>query len=322
MASRTITIHLAKDGLERYEDALKADLEFTTVEPAGGDPANPVLFLRLQDAHPPRWAALLSEGFDLSQVDLDVKSASAVMFLRVADRIFALAFGHGYAMLDEAAFVEDFGLKVALSTISPERLRNVDIVRPEAFALRKRQQTGRSSTLAEFDFDQLLDIIKSVTGRTETPDFATKLTGSNSLKLSSELSFDQIPQKCERALVLYNSDAYQEHFGLIDHLRPVRDPIRVQELDRSLLEYLTAGATDHVFLSPPEIIDEASIAGFKYGGTRDRAVYPDLDIDIYLGGREGNEISIELLKNHKNPNSLRGRRATIGQMVDVQMHYF
>jgi len=231
MTSRTVSLYLAKDDVSDYEDLLKDCVEFNRIDPAGEYGWNPVLFVKPSFANPPHWRALLDDAFDLTGVDLRVKGTSAVVFLTVEGRIFALTFGRGHTMLDEARLVHDFGLKVSLGTVSPQQLRNIDVMRPETTALRKRHQTGRSSRIDEFEIDPLLDVVRSVTGQAGDEEFAKKVTGTNALKLTADLDFAAIPAKCARALDFHNSNAYQENFAIIDNLRPERDPSVIGLLD-------------------------------------------------------------------------------------------
>ncbi|MBW7996818.1 MAG: hypothetical protein FVQ81_09690 [Candidatus Glassbacteria bacterium] len=299
MKSRTITIHLAKDDLDRYEDALKLPDMFDRFDPDDDHEEEPVLFVKQHPANPPRWKLLLDEAFDLSALNLSVRSVSAVLFLKVRERTFAITFGHGWSMLDDGRFVEDFGLKAALGAVAPDELRNVDVMRPETAALRKRQQTGRSSRLDEFEIDQLVDVIRSVTGRAADDGFAKKATGSSSLKLSAELDFAGLGRKCAQALDLFESDAYQASFAMIDQLRPVSDPVMIGTLDQLLLGALNNAEFERVYLSPPEIIDETAIVGFKFQGTWNKTLYSDLDItDYFAGRRTDDDIELETLKAH------------------------
>jgi uncharacterized protein (TIGR04141 family) len=260
-----------------------------------------VLYIKPTFANPPRWQALLAEAFDLAQIDLRVKSSSAVLFISMDGRKFALTFGHGHTMLDESMLVHDFGLKASLGTVSPEQLRNIDVMRPESTALRKRHQTGRSSRIDEFEIDHLLDVVRSITGRSGDQEFAKKVTGTSALKITADLDFSTIAAKCSRALGLYETNAYQENFALIDNLRPERDPLLLSQLDQDILRALSDQELDHIYLSPPDIIDQQEIVGFKFRGYAGDPIVPDLDIADYLATRPGDEaLDIETIKRrHK-----------------------
>lgn len=300
MASRTISVFLIKEDVAEYEDALKDNVQFTRIEPKDDDEAQAALYTKPSFKNPPRWQALLNDGFDLTQVDLGVKSSAAVMFLTVENRIFALAFGHGHSMLDDARIVHDFGLKASLSMVAPEQLRNIDVMRPESMALRKRHQVGRSSRMDEFEIDQLLDVVRSITGRSGDQDFAKKVTGTTAFKITADLDYVALPDKCRRAFELYGSNAYQENFALIDNLRPEKDPAVVVLLDAQLLDALNAEEFDRISLSPPEIVEQREIVGFKYRGYARDEIQPDLDIADYYAVQTGdNPLDLDTIKRHK-----------------------
>jgi uncharacterized protein (TIGR04141 family) len=300
MTSRTISVYLLKDEVAVYEDVLKDNTAFNRIDPEGDGENNAALFIKPTFKNPPRWQALLNDAFDLSQVDLGVKSSSAVLLLTVQNRKFALAFGHGHAMLDDAKVVHDFGLKASLSMVEPEQLRNIDVMRPESMALRKRHQVGRSSRMDEFEIDQLLDVVRSITGRSGDQEFAKKVTGTTAFKITADLDYDALPDKCARALELYNSDAYQENFAIIDNLRPEKDPVVISLLDNALLATLNGQEFDQISLSPPEIIEQREIVGFKYRGYVGDEINPDLDIADYFAARtDENPIDLATLKRNK-----------------------
>jgi len=300
MTSRTISVYLLKEEVAEYPDALKDNIAFTQIDPNDDDGNGAALIIKPTFKNPPRWQALLNDAFDLTQVDLGVKSSSAVLFLTVEDRKFALAFGHGHAMLDDAKVVHDFGLKASLSMVEPEQLRNIDVMRPESMALRKRHQVGRSSRMEEFEIDQLLDVVRSITGRSGDQDFAKKVTGTTAFKITADLNYADLPDKCARALELYDSDAYQENFALIDNLRPEKDPAVVARLDDQLLTALNNQEFDQISLSPPEIIEHREIVGFKYRGYAGDQIKPDLDIADYFAVRTDEDaLDLATLKRHK-----------------------
>ncbi|WP_138379468.1 DUF6119 family protein [Luteithermobacter gelatinilyticus] len=301
MTSRTISVYLLKEEVADYQDALKDNIAFTRIDPKeGDDETGAALFIKPTLKNPPRWQALLSGTFDLNQVDLGVKSSSAVLFLTVEDRKFALAFGHGHAMLDDAKVVHDFGLEASLSMVEPEQLRNIDVMRPEAMALRKRHQVGRSSRMEEFEIDQLLDVVRSITGRSSDQDFAKKVTGTTAFKITANLEYADLANKCARALELYESDAYQENFALIDNLRSEKDPAVIARLDDALLDALKNREFDRISLSPPEIIEHREIVGFKYRGYAGDEIKPDLDIaDYFAVYPDQDALDLTTLKRHK-----------------------
>jgi uncharacterized protein (TIGR04141 family) len=300
MTSRTISVFLLKEGISQYEDALKENVAFSRIDPENDDGTAAALFIKPSFKNPPRWQTLLNDAFDLSQVDLGVKSSSAVLFLTINGRRFALAFGHGHTMLEDAALVHDFGLKASLSMVEPEQLRNIDVMRPESMALRKRHQVGRSSRMDEFEIDQLLDVVRSITGRSGDQDFAKKVTGTTAFKITAQIDYGGLPGKCGRALELYESNAYRENFALIDNLRPEKDPAIVAQLDAMLLEALNDHDFDRISLSPPEIVDQREIVGFKYRGYANDEIVPDLDVADYFAVQAvGGPLELDTIKRHK-----------------------
>lgn len=263
MTSWTVSIYLLKEEVKDYEAALKDEFPPAPLTPRGGDQSNAVLYVKTTDTKPPPWKKLLSEGFDLEQVVPDSASTSAVLFLEVKGRKFALTFGHGHAMLDDAKLVHYFGLKASLGMLDASELRSVDAVRLEATALRKRHQTGRFSHMDELEINLGVDFLRSATGRSKDPELAKMVTGAIALKMTAELDYSTLPSKCERALAVYESSAYRKSFSAIDNLLPETDPVVIRGLDEQLVAAINARKLEQIILAPPKIIEHGDLLGFR-----------------------------------------------------------
>lgn len=75
-----------------------------------------VLFVKPSPGNRPEWRRLLDDAIQPQADDL-TQSTSAVLVMAAAGRRFALAFGHGWTMLDPEAYERRFGLKVALNAL-------------------------------------------------------------------------------------------------------------------------------------------------------------------------------------------------------------
>lgn len=84
------------------------------------------LYVKQTPDHRPTWASLFDGSVELEKRDLRSASVSALFLVRASNRLFALAFGHGRHLLNDAAIEERFGLHTTLNSVDPEVLRGVD----------------------------------------------------------------------------------------------------------------------------------------------------------------------------------------------------
>src|SRR6202020_1181050 len=116
------------------------------------------------------------------QMVLKQASKSALLFLPVDGKFFALSFGHAHHYLRDESFEYDFGLRVTLNCVDPKELKSTDTLDP-GVALRRRTQLPIGSDLTYFDFDGNSAILKSLTGKvlTEHKDLFGNVSGSSNL---------------------------------------------------------------------------------------------------------------------------------------------
>jgi uncharacterized protein (TIGR04141 family) len=136
-----LTIFLLKDGIAPEEALRDADAATGHRVPTIS-PERDVLFVASNPPHRPSWARYVAPhtGADLS--DLLTASASALLLIEAAERLFAVTFGQGRHLLDLESYEQDFGLKVVLNTVAPDQLKSVDARRS------KRRRCTRAETLA------------------------------------------------------------------------------------------------------------------------------------------------------------------------------
>lgn len=78
-------------------------------------------FWQSRPATPPPWVAFLDPVLTEVPECLRSSSASGLLLVKIADHHFALTFGYGRSLLDQAKVVRQFGLRVALNTIDHSR---------------------------------------------------------------------------------------------------------------------------------------------------------------------------------------------------------
>src|SRR5579871_6690478 len=200
MANRTmptakLNVLLLKDSLKSFADALKADHSLTEVgvNATIGDAS--ALYVKEPHANPPSWQKFL-DPIAAKKLKLANASSSAVLFVRVKKRLFAVCFGHGRTELRDEAPEHGFGLKVALNRVDPSKLRSVDARTLENGVTTKRLQTSRNADQTAFGLDVARDLLRQVVGQPDDPNFAKKVIGSDSLTVHASVTAHDLGSKC------------------------------------------------------------------------------------------------------------------------------
>ena len=227
--TRPFSIYLLRSGYDETNGLIN-DHDLDPIDDATQLPAGSTLYILDADPKQPWWKAYFGIQQDILQ-----ESKGALLFVKTAERCFALSFGQVHHNLRDEAYEYDFGLRVTLNAVIPGELRSADMVEPGP-ARRKRTQVPASSDLTYLDFDANSEIIKSLTGRikTEYKELFSSASGSSSLKVSLKIPANELTERCESLLNLYNLTDYKDNFPNIDNITPIRNPDDIQNCHCSL----------------------------------------------------------------------------------------
>lgn len=292
--TKPFSIYLLKEGFD-HTNAMKVGHNLEE-EAAAELPEGARLYILDTPARPPWW-----RGFFGIQKELFQASKGALIFLPVGDRNFAISFGHVYHHLNDYSYEYDFGLRVTLNSLDPNELKSADMVSPGT-ARRKRTQAAISTDLTFLDFDGNSEIIRSLTGKVkvEHKDLFKNATGSTSLKIGMAVEPKKLPAVCEILLALYKSNAFRETFPNIQNISPIKDPVKIDDLNADLLRSFN-NRSEALVLAIPEIVDyqgDKTCCFFRAEG-RTSEVFPDITIEALWEFLDENDIAPE------NAHSLR-----------------
>jgi uncharacterized protein (TIGR04141 family) len=304
LAAKTLTIHLAKEGADEFEDLLseearrRLDHVNTRIVDSEefGDGAR--LYVFVGPFQSPRWLIDLRQHFEFDG-RIDTVSAAAVLIFRAADRVFASTFSHGWMYLDDHRFEGDFGLRVAMNALDDTKLKRLERANL-GDALRGVALSPFQRELTSFGLDDALDLIRKISGRTREDASADAMTGSRSLRVTGEFGLADLPELAADALAFYSSEAYRETaFRIIDSVMPIADRELSETLDGLAAASVAAGGEDFELGLPIGFDDQA--VSFKFTGPRQRGSYPDLLMRNYFEamGQQLVRATSETLRNHK-----------------------
>ncbi len=283
MKTRPFSIYLLKDGFDS-SNSLKPNHGLDKKFKAKKLPEGSSLFISDKYETIPWWVDYFSITGEITQ-----KNKGALVFLPVANRVFALCFGHVYHNLLDIAYEYDFGLRVTLNSLDPRELKSADIVDPGA-ARRKRTQLPITNDLTYLDFDSNSEILKSLTGKVkkEYAKLFSNATGSSSLKVGMKIEPQELPKICETLIELYNSKDYLESFPNIQKIMPEKDPQEILKLDNLLLESFKQH-DESLELTIPDIVDYRDNIYCTFKGIQKTLnIYSDINIQKlyeYIGDK-------------------------------------
>jgi uncharacterized protein (TIGR04141 family) len=295
--SRSFSIYLLKDGYDAT-NALKDDHGMEVGADATGLLEDATLFVLDNAPREPWWKGYFGVSKPLRQV-----TKGALVFLPVGKRCFALSFGHVFHYLKDTSYEYDFGLRVTLNSLDPNKLKSTDVLEPGA-ARRQRTQMPVDSDLTYFDFDRDATILKSLTGKVkeEYKELFKHATGAANLRISTAVAANELVGLCETLLELYASEDYRTTFPDIQNIEPVRDPVVVDALNSKLLAAFRE-KDENLYLAVPDIVDYRDNVCATFAGAGRGLVYDDVFMGRYydyLERREValNDVDIEVLKRH------------------------
>ncbi|MBX3109976.1 MAG: TIGR04141 family sporadically distributed protein [Fimbriimonadaceae bacterium] len=283
MARQKLTVFLLREEVKTPGDALRSAMTVIPVDASLG--ANGGLVVKEQPAPTePAWKGFIAGVTTAPLPALKNQSSAAVLFVEASDRLFAITFGYGRALLDIDQVEPMFGLKVVINRVDADRLRSIDIRTFQATQFQIRQQAAGVSPLDTFGLDVRRDVLNAVAGKPTADTLGSTLAGKDSLSTSLEVAPGNIKLFCEDCWSAFCDDVYKERFGWIDTLRVVRDQKTVDLLDNHVVKKMQANALDGLDLMMPDIIDPERVTGFKYSGIDARdELHSDIDLADLLG---------------------------------------
>lgn len=272
--TNTFSIYLLKDQFNAT-NGLKHNHNLIEIKDATNLPKGASLFLGDNKPKEPWWKAYWGVNNDLEQ-----SLKSAIAFIPIDSRCFAITFGHAYHKLKNESIEYNFGLITSLNALDPNKIRTADIASPET-AMQYRSQSPVIEHWTYFDVMRDDSIIKNLKGKVlpQYQDIFNNVSGSDSFRFSSKCTPDDLPKLCEKLLSLYLSNQFKQHFPDILNVIPIKDPNLLDKLNENLIYAFHNRSIELVFTLPE--IANIDISGYTYRGKGVGEIYDDLYIDNY-----------------------------------------
>ena len=219
------------------------------------------------------WVGRLS-SISGAQVEVGNTTAAAVLLIRDGgDTAFALTYGMGFQLLDQAAVVPRFGMRVAIRTASPEAIQS--LTRTE---LDHRSRTDRSSipagdALRGFGIGDFGEVITRLSGSARLPELTAgdeqvRLRAADALSLPLGKTPETLIADLDVISLTLELEAKPELRALEQFVR-VKSPDLIAELEAELRSTLIGGDSGRLALGWPHerIDDNGTPSSYKLIGT-------------------------------------------------------
>lgn len=241
-----------------------------------------VLYVKPSHETVPEWLSFLDLTVDDLSARLVNASTAAVLLVRASKRLFALTFGHGRTLLQPDVVEENFGLRITLNSVDPNKIRTVDRLTFDAISQHTRIQASREASIGEFGLDVEQDLLRAVTGRPTNSSLGTRLTGKDALHANAPVTLSTLRKLLSLYLEESEKQTYKENFPWVDQLNEVGNKQLQAQLDTILLSHIQNAEYDRLWLSVPDIIDWSSLTGFKYHDSSRAPLHDDLHIKDFV----------------------------------------
>ena len=304
MAKKSLNLHLGKDSLASFDEALSEEArdklrnssseQIDKTDFGGGS----VLYIFTNGPYTPKWYEDIGRHFPVKG-HLTTRSAAGILLFRQNDRIFASTFSHGWMYLDPYKFEGDFGLRTAINALDESKLRRLERSNL-GDALRAVALSPFQRGLTSFGLDDALDLIRKISGRTRDSSTDDTMTGSRSLKLTGDYELTDLPEIASDAISYYNSTDYKNtSFSILDYVMPIEDRQLIDTLDHLTAASIQSNHDQFEFGLPISFEDQA--VSYRFSGPGIRGTHPDLILRNYIDemSRKSKEITVATLKSHK-----------------------
>lgn len=258
------------------------------------------LYYTIRTSEKPKWAWFFGSLLDEVKLPTTI-SAPAILLVPVDERIMVVAFAYGSGLMEPGTFDPTFGLRTALNSIKPGKVRSYDKRTFDALFRQTREQAAQATKLENFGIDAERDLVRTVSGKPENKTLGTSMAGGGSLHVSVQLTPENLVHYLRR---LYNQSIlknYNEEYPWLGRIEEVLDREIRDTLDSYLDDRFHTGAQG-IWLAVPEIIDSAELAGFRFVmANKNRNVYPDLSLENLRRacGNSIDEFGVRFFRDHR-----------------------
>lgn len=294
-----LSIYLMRDGYSIDSDVIKLENAKPPIEMDLPETEFSRLYIKKQPPKSaPPWSKLFTSEnkVDISEFGMS-SSVGAVFVVSLSGATFILSFGTGFHLLKSEAIERDFGLKVTLNSVDPDKLRSLDKASYDQNPLNSRTQSTVDVDIFNLHLDSEMEMLYAVTGTSLVEEFGSNVTGRDALTIAVEANLSDIPKILSEAINKYRSKLPAK-FSWVENINRVRDYDEIELLDMELEQYLDNKIYDHFWLGEPEIVDWESQIGYSFDMYQKTLRHVTLSFDDYISYLNGISPTIAMMKNN------------------------
>lgn len=265
-----LSFYLFNESVRDFSDAVKPEktegenAEFVSVSLRTSVPFEGRAYFQKNRPTPPKWLDFIAPHIEIEDVEsIQNQTNSFLLLVKVQDRIFAVTTGFGFAAIDRSKLETNFGLRVTLNGVDPDRIKSIEARNIDLVTRQTRTNLNRNSDLSAFDVEFDSELVNRLAGQAKDDTVGRKLAGADTLALTSDVEFDKLENKCIQLLNLYLSDDYKEAFGFIDNVQVIKSKTEIVMLEQRLIEAIDGRVPDKLSLAEPTIENEENIEKYK-----------------------------------------------------------
>ncbi len=154
---------------------------------------------------------------------------------------------------------------VSLNLGDPTGMKSIDKTNVGHVSLRSREQATREIALANFEFNDDIDLLRSVTaklpkGRDEDQE---TVSGRDSVTIYTTVAVEAFADIAKRLYAAFSSSSYKKRYPWLGKITEERDKQVVAALDSALVAKIVNEEFENVWLAIPELVVWEEIRGFE-----------------------------------------------------------
>lgn len=301
-----LSIYLMRDGNKLDSDVIKLENAKSPIEINLPDTDFARLYIKKQlPKNAPPWSKLFTSDHQVDIAEFGMSSSvGAVFIIKTCGSTFILSFGTGFHLLKSESIERDFGLKVTLNSVDPDKLRSLDKASYDHNPLNSRTQSTMDVNVFNLHLDSEMEMLYAVTGTSLVEEFGSNVTGRDALTIAVEANLSDIPAILSESIKRYRSKLLDK-FSWVENINRVRDFDEIEILDMELEQHLSKNKYDNFWLGEPEIVDWETQIGYSFDMYPKTLRHVVLSFDDYIKYLNGISPTVAMMKNnvvHVNNN--------------------
>lgn len=291
-----LSIYLVRNANKKDDEFIKIDKAKNGIEIKLDGVDYAFLYAKNSFKNTPSWTKLFThyEHIDADYFGMS-SNVGAVFVVRAFGYAFILSFGSGFHLIKDEEIERDFGLRVTLNSVDPDKLRSLDKASYDHNPLNSRTQSTKDVDIFNLHLDSESELLYAVTGTSLVKEFGSQVTGRDALTLAVDITLEQLSGILHEAISRYKKKL-PDKFSWVENINRVRYQDEIDILDLELDDYFSSGRYTNFWLGEPEIVDWEGQVGYSFDMYPRTPRHIILTLDDYIEYLNGEPISVFRLK--------------------------